>query len=301
MAQEKPPSRDPRLQETETEPTGPRVSVVLVVFHQLQALRRALAALERCRDRDRIEILVLDCGSQDGTAEVDSEFPSISLLRLPHHLGSAKAMNIGIRTAKAELVLFLSPDVEVRPDTISQLADRLEQDTDAAAVCPLLTAPSGEPAPGVFRYPNRDSFASGSLVPMDLDLAQESLAVEYPGRNALLVRKQFIRTINYFDEHYGEYWADADLAVKIRQAGKKIRLYPSIRAVLHPSEDPLSGDALAEADKTLGAAQYIGKYQGFFAGASFRLSAVLKALLSFNFRRFSLLLSGQKLDGTQTS
>jgi len=282
------------------EASGPSVSVVLVAFHQLEALRRSIAALERSQDREHLEILVLDCGSQDGTAEIDSEFPSVSVLRLPHHLGATKAMNIGVRTAKAELVFFLSPNVEVLPGTLSQLIARLEQDTDAAAVCPLLTDPSGQPAPGVFRYPSRESFASGALTPMDLDLTQESIPVEYPGRNALLVRKQFIRTVNYFDEHFGEYWSDADLAVKVRRTGKKIRLYPSIRAVLHPAEDPLEGDALAEADRTLGAAQYIGKYNGFFAGASFRLSAVLSALFRFNFRRFSLLLSGQKLDGTQT-
>jgi hypothetical protein len=277
----------------------PRVSVVLVAFHQLEELRRAIGALEKSQDRAQLEILVLDCGSQDGTAEIDTEFPSVSVLRMPHHVGSTKAMNIGVRTAKAELVMFLSPDIEVLPDTISRLAARLEQDSDAAVACPLLVNPAGEPVPQAFRYPMQDTLASGELVPMALDLEQESIAVEYPGRHALLVRKQFMRTINFFDEHFGEYWADADFAVKVRQAGKKIRLYPSIRVVLHPSEDPLAGDSLADADKTLGAAEYIGKYQGFFAGATFRLSALLKALLSFNFRRFSLLLSGQKLDGTQ--
>lgn len=282
------------------EATGPRVSVVLVVFHQIEPLRRALAALDKSQERERIEVLVLDCGSEDGTAEIDSEFSSISVLRLPHHLGSAKAMNIGIRTAKAELVMFLAPDVEVLPDTIAGLAARLEQDTGAAGACPLLVNPAGEPTPKIFRYPTRETFASGDLPPMNLNLEQESIAVEYPSRAALLIRRQFIRTINFFDEHYGEYWADADVAMKVRQAGKKIRLYPSIRAVLHPGQDPLAGDALAEADRTLGAAQYLGKYEGFFSGASFRLTAVLKALLSFNFRRFSLLLSGQKLDGTQT-
>lgn len=282
------------------EALGPRVSAVLVVFHQLEALRRALAALEKSKERNRLEILVLDCGSQDGTSEIDSEFPSISLLRLPHHIGSAKALNIGIRSAKAELVLFLSPDVTVLPDTIPKLAARLEQDADAAAACPLLTDSEGQPDPHVFRYPTRETLASGQLVPMDLNLQQESITVEYPGRHALLVRKQFIRTVNFLDEHFGEYWVDADLAVKIRQAGRKIRLYPSVRATIHPAPDPLEGDPLGDVDRILGAAQYLSKYQGFVAGLSFRFSAIFSALLRFDFRRFSLLASGQKLDGTQT-
>src|SRR5215472_5828837 len=96
--------------------TGPRVSVVLVAFNQAPQLRRAVQALENSKERDRLEILVVDCGSQDGSSQLDTELPAINMLRLPHHFGAAKAMNIAVRTAKAELVFFLSPDVEVQPD-----------------------------------------------------------------------------------------------------------------------------------------------------------------------------------------
>jgi GT2 family glycosyltransferase len=281
------------------EPVGPRVSVVLAPFNQAPALRRAVEALERSQDRGRLEILVVDCGSQDESARIDAEFPSVSLLRLPHHLGATKAMNIATRTAKAELIFFLSPDVEVLPDTVSRLAARLDSEPDAAAACPLLVDTAGEPASRIFRIPTRETLAAAELPAVALDLTQESVPVEYPGLDALLVRKQFLRGLNFFDERFGQYWADADLAMKIRQSGKKIRLHTAIRAILHPGADPLAGDALAEADRTLGASAFLGKYQGFSAGLSFRLGAILKALAHFEFHRVSLLASGQKLDGSQ--
>src|SRR5580698_7557826 len=128
------------------EPVGPRVSVVLTPFNQASALRRAVEALERSQDRERLEILIVDCGSRAESAQIDGEFPSVSLLRLPHHLSATKAMNIALRTAKAELIFFLPPDVEVLPDTDSKLADKLESEPDAAAACPLLVDPAGEPA-----------------------------------------------------------------------------------------------------------------------------------------------------------
>lgn len=271
--------------------------MILVAFNQAAALRRAIEAADKSKDRERIEILMVDCGSRDESPQLDSSY-SMDMLRLPHHFGATKAMNIATRTAKAELVFFLSPDVEVMPDTITRLADKLEADPDTIAVCPLLVDEQGNPAPGVFRFPTKESFLSG-LEPAQIDVSQESVTVEYPGRLALLVRKQFIRGINYFDEHFGEYWADADLAMRIRAGGKKIRLYPGIRAVRHPDTGTLTGDALAEADKTLGAAAFLSKYQGFFAGFSFRLAAILKALAHGEFRRFGMLASGQKLDGSQ--
>ena len=41
----------------EQEPQAPRVSAILVGYNQAPALQRAVQALERSRDRDRLEIL----------------------------------------------------------------------------------------------------------------------------------------------------------------------------------------------------------------------------------------------------
>jgi len=282
------------------EPSGPRVSAVLVAFNQAPALRRAIEALERSQDRERLEILVVDCGSRDESPRLDADYPAVQILRLPQHFGATRAMNIAMRTAKAELVLLLSPDVEVAPDTVTRLAAYLTEgsgaeDASAAAVCPLLCDPSGQPVSRAYRIPSSAALAAGALEPMNIDLAQESIAVEYAGRDALLVRKQFIRGMNYFDERFGEYWADLDLAMQIRRVGKKIRLYPSIRVTLHPGQDPLQGDAVADTDRILGAAAFLGKYEGFFAGLRFRLAAILKALGRFDLRGLGLLISGEKI------
>ncbi|HEY1755406.1 MAG TPA: glycosyltransferase [Bryobacteraceae bacterium] len=277
------------------EPSGPRVSAVLVSFNQAPALRRAIAALEGSQDRERLEILVVDCGSQDESPRLDAEFPAVQILRLPQHFGATRAMNIAMRTAKAELVLLLSPDVEVLPDTVKRLVSHLDDDGGTVAVCPLLRDSAGEPVSRAYRIPSADELAEGALEPVSIDVTQETVTVEYASRDALLARKQFIRGMNYFDERFGEYWADLDLAMQIRRAGKKIRLYPSIGATIHPGTDPLQGDAVAQSDRILGAAELVGKYEGSFAGLRFRLAAILKALGRFDFRGLSLLVSGEKI------
>jgi hypothetical protein len=50
----------------------------------------------------------------------------------------------------------------------------------------------------------------------------------------------------------------------------------------------------------LGAALLLRKHEGFFAGLTFRLSAILSALLHFDFRLFAALVSGEKV-GSQAS
>jgi GT2 family glycosyltransferase len=291
------PQEEPLVEE----PSGPRVSAVLVSYNQAPQLRRAMEALQRSRDAERLEILVVDCGSQDESSRLDAEYPAINMLRLPHHFGATKAMNIATRTAKADLVFFLSPSVEVGPDTVSHLAASLEEDSGVAAVCPLLVNPAGKPVSKLSRLPTpRDLDPAPPSADLSVPLNGDSIVVEYPGRDAIMVRKQFIRGMNYFDQRFGQHWADADLAMQIRRAGKKIRLYPAIRATLHPEPDPLQEETLSEADRALGASAFFGKYYGFFSGLSFRLVAILKALGRFNFRLLGYLLSGQKLDGTQS-
>jgi GT2 family glycosyltransferase len=178
------------------------------------------------------------------------------------------------------------------------LARLVEDDSDATAVCPLLVDQEGKPASSVSKMPTpQDLYPE----PQSLDLTPESISVQFSSFEALMARKQFIRGMNYFDARYGNSWADADLAMQIRRAGKKIRLYPAIRATLHPGADPLQGDSLAEADRILGAAAFLSKYYGFFSGLSFRLLAILKALGRFNLRLVALVISGQKLDGSQSA
>ena len=86
-----------------------------------------------------MEVLVVDNGSSDESPRLDAEFPNTTFLRLPKNFGRTKAFNIGVRTAVGDLVLFLSPEVEVTPDAIPLLASCLEADAGAVAVCPFLT------------------------------------------------------------------------------------------------------------------------------------------------------------------
>ncbi len=283
-------------QEQQEETIEPKVSAILIGFNQAAALRRAIQALERSQDREHLEILVVDCGSQDESSQLDSEFEGVTMLRLPMHLGATRAMNIGTRTAKAALLFYLSPNVEVAPDTVIKLAERLEADPDAAAVCPLLSDPEGHV---VSRDHRIRAMLAGQESSVEIDAAQDCVEMEHPGLDALMARKQFIKSMNYFDERYGHSWSDADLAMQVRRAQKKIKLYPSIRATFYDAPDSNAGDPLYEADRALGAAAFVGKYDGFFAGLLFRIGAIFRALGRFQFRQIGALVSGQKLDGSQ--
>jgi glycosyltransferase involved in cell wall biosynthesis len=304
------------MEEKQAEAPQLLVSVLIVSRNSIQALRRCVAALEAAADRASLEILVVDNGSTDGCQAIDSEFPEVTVLRLPHHFGLTKARNIGIRTAKAEYLLLLSPDVEMASGSVSKLVEGLQQEKSALAVCPLLVDAQGNtvskvrplPAPDEVRRYWRDPSGLPAHTPVT---GTEPVEVGLHDGKALLIRRQTIQGINYLDEHYGDSWIDAELAYQIRRAGRKILLIPTIQAKLLPVEDlsaelPSRVRAAVDADRAVGASSYIRKNAGWFAGFVFQAGLALSTLasvltltdLGYRTALLSRLISGAKIDGT---
>jgi len=139
--------------------TIPKIAAIIIAHNQAAELRRAIAALERSDQREQLEILVVDCASDDSTAEVAEEFPGITMQRLPENFGATKALNIATRTARAEYLFLLSPDVEVAPDAITRLAEKLDAETSVTGACPLLVDGDGKPVMRARPFPDRQSLA----------------------------------------------------------------------------------------------------------------------------------------------
>ncbi|MBK5294266.1 MAG: glycosyltransferase [Acidobacteriia bacterium] len=299
------------MEEKQPEAVELLVSVLIVTRNTVEPLRRCLEALEKAPDRASFEVLVVDNGSRDGCQSIDSEFPEVTVLRLPHLFGLTKARNIGIRTAKAEHLLLLSPYVVMPPGGVTALAARLRQETGALAVCPLLLDASGTPVSRAHVLPTPDQVKQhwrdpSGLPTLNLPEGSEPLPIGMHDGHALLIRRQTIVGINYLDERYGEAWIDAELAWQIRRAGRKILLLPDLRAELQPVPARFEEDPAGDADFAAGASSYIAKNAGWFAGFLFHTVLVLGTLAGLlTFRRIgyrmalvSRLLSGGKIDGT---
>jgi GT2 family glycosyltransferase len=278
------------------EPKPPKVSVVVVSYNRQQELRRCLEALAASEAPEEMETIVVDNGSTDGSAQLEPEFPHTRFIRIPRNFGLTKAMNLGWRGAQAEYVFFLHEDTEVSPDTVRQLAARLETDAEVTAVAPMLVTTNGNPAPQVGHLPPdgnwRPVFDAGQA---GMPENPQPVAVDYVRGAAVMIRKFFLSAMREIDERYGQYGSDADLCFQIRRAGKKILILPNLRTVHHGGAD----SSLKQADTQIGIARWLAKYHGFVAGLKARAGAALGALARFRLGVFRYVLSGQKIDGTQ--
>jgi GT2 family glycosyltransferase len=290
---------EPKLEEVEAAPAI-KVTALVFSYDSAPALRRCLAALEGSNDRASVEILVVDCGSHDESAQLDSEFSNVTMLRLPRYFGRTKALNIGTRTAAGDYLFFLTPEVEVLPTTIPSLVAHLDAEPETVAVCPLLLDTENRPADQFYRLPTP---ATGlELAPVTVDKTAEVFPVEYATFQAFLVRKFFLKGLNYLDERYGDSWADAELCYQIRRVSRKTSVLPHVTALYTPNSPYAeSARTILAADRVHGGAVYFGKHYGFTAGLLFRLKEILGALFTFRLGLFGALISGAKIDGSQSA
>lgn len=284
------PRSTPQSQETGPQKQAPRVTIVVTSHNRRDMLRACLESLEKSEGREKLQIVVIDNGSSDGSAQLDDDFPNVQWVRLPKNFGLTKAMNLGWRAADAEYVFFLHDDTEAPAGAAMQLADALDSNPDAAAVCPLLVDREGRPAPQLGNLP-----PDGNWLPATVS-GDTPLPVEYPRGAALMARIFYIKANRQIDERFGQFGGDADLAAQFRRASKKILLIPAVRVFHLGAADY---DTHQRADLLMARANFLGKYKGFLAGLAARAGSVFRLLAGFRFGELRYTISGQKIDGTQ--
>jgi dolichol-phosphate mannosyltransferase len=109
------------------------ISVVLPAFNEEDNIQRAVGeclAFLPTRFRD-YEVIVVDDGSRDGTAEAVSRLqasePKLKLLRHPTNLGYGRAIATGFAAARSELVFYTDSDCQFDVREIADLMPLLAQ------------------------------------------------------------------------------------------------------------------------------------------------------------------------------
>jgi rSAM/selenodomain-associated transferase 2 len=99
-----------------------KLSIIVPALNEAQGIREALQALEPLRRRGH-EVIVVDGGSADGTAELAA--PCCDRV-LCGERGRALQMNAGARVASGDALLFLHADTRLPPESDTLIEDSLE-------------------------------------------------------------------------------------------------------------------------------------------------------------------------------
>ena len=122
---------------TGSDPEGERAVPISVVIAAFEAERWVGDAIRSVLDQVPAphELIVVDDGSRDRTAEIASTFPGVLVLRQENR-GAAVARNLGARSAAGEAILFLDADDALLPGAVEALERSMRSFPDARGFIP---------------------------------------------------------------------------------------------------------------------------------------------------------------------
>ncbi len=115
--------------------TDPLVSVITPVFNGENFIRSTLQSVFD-QDYSNFEVIVIDDGSEDGTAQIIKSFPSVRY-HYQQNQGIPRARNAGLSLARGEFVAFIDADDLWMPNKLSLQADHLRKNPEAGCVLTL--------------------------------------------------------------------------------------------------------------------------------------------------------------------
>ncbi len=235
------------------EPERLRISVVVCTYNGSRTIRECLEGLKRV-EYPSFEVIVVDDGSYDGTAEIASEF-DVRLIRTENR-GLSSARNTGMQAATGEIIAYLDDDAIPEVHWLTQLSRAFRTSRHAAIGGPnIAPANGGLVAECVARSPGG---------PVHVLLTDE-VAEHLPGCN-LAVRKSALEAIGGFDEKFRIAGDDVDVCWRLQEQGWTLGFAPGAM-VWHHRRNSL--EAYWKQQKNYGRAEAMlerkwpEKYNGF--------------------------------------
>jgi GT2 family glycosyltransferase len=227
----------------------PKVSVVIINLNGIAHLQQCFASIFKLDyPKDKLEVIVVDNGSSDGSAEfIRQKFNWVKLIENRMNEGFAKPSNDGARAASGEYVAFLNNDMKVKRDWLKELVVSLSKN---GAVC----------AGSVILNWNGDllDFAGGSVsfygMGYHYDFQKEMRQVEptlktdkqilFACGGAMIVDRQIFLKSGGFDEDYFAYYEDVDLGWRLNILGYRVVL--SVKSRVYHRHHGTSGRFASE-------------------------------------------------------
>lgn len=216
------------------------LSFCVVNTSQRELLVRGLDAISRERARLPFasEVLVLDNGSRDGSAEAARAHPAVTeTIALERRRGKALNDSELLRRARGRYALLLNEDSELLPDATLALWRALEDRPDCACAGARLVRPGGAPQASAWRFPTVLTALAGALFLHRLVTVQSTgrdvREVDWCQSAALLIRREAAAQVDFLDGDFFVYSDEVDLARRLRDAGWRSLYVPQAVCVHH--------------------------------------------------------------------
>ena len=166
-------------------------------------------------------IIVENSGNENFKKKIEKKYSNVKCEIMNKNEGYCYGNNFGIKLSKTGLVFVLNPDVRLQSDTLEELDKTSNQINNFAILAPTLISnglKEGFGSTKNYGFNNKTQPATS-----------EFFEVDYIQGCALLLDKNRLKDIGFFDENIFMYYETMDLCKKVRTANKKIYICKKIK------------------------------------------------------------------------
>jgi GT2 family glycosyltransferase len=217
------------------------LSIIIVNYNTAALLKHCIDSVYASGISHSFEIIVIDNASVDNScALIKNEFPEVVLIENKENAGFSKANNLGIKSARGKLLLFLNSDTIVLKNTIDSLVEFLNMNPHAGAVGPRLLNHDRSIQRSWFDFPTplktfsnllgisffilklkkfkafTALFSASGKPAFLLDSIEELRTVDYLTLACLMVKTQLMLELGMLDENIFFYHEDCELGFKLK-------------------------------------------------------------------------------------
>ncbi|MGC9328186.1 MAG: glycosyltransferase family 2 protein [Candidatus Hinthialibacter sp.] len=212
-------------------PDAPWISAVLISWNRRELLQKAVDSLRR-QNYPNLEIIVVDNGSTDGSVEWMRSKSDIRRIENVCNRGASAARNQGTRIAKGDYILYMDSDAELRTENgLQRCVEWMESNPAMAGVA------------GVY-YSDEELKTLWCWSPcMDWQGYFDPEASMKPKTDPPVLstcfsmyRRSILHEVGGFDEYFFYLYEDGDLSDRLRKAGYRLHVDPSIKILHHYAE-----------------------------------------------------------------
>jgi GT2 family glycosyltransferase len=216
--------------------SSPKVAIVILNWNGKKYLEQFLPSVLSTR-YSSFEVVIADNGSTDDSISfLQTNYPSIRLVRFSENLGFAKGYNDALKQVESDYYVLLNSDVEVTDGWLQPQVDLLENDKMIAASQPKILSYNNKK---MFEYAGAAGgwldkygypFAKGRVFDIceeDKGQYDQSEPIFWASGAALFIRSKVFHEMKGFDEYFFAHQEEIDLCWRIQLAGYKIYSCPS--------------------------------------------------------------------------
>ncbi|MDQ5823360.1 MAG: glycosyltransferase family 2 protein [Chloroflexota bacterium] len=242
------------LQEVAGSQDAPDISIVIVSWNTRDLLLQCLRSIQdpAVKEDLRLEMIVVDNASKDGSAEAAKAIAGVRILPLRRNFGYGRANNIGLEKASGRYILILNADTILLPGCLKQMKEFADRKQGVGIVSPRLLNQDGTIQEAAFRFPSL-AMAAMDLFPLPLwvpgrirasvthsalngrygieQIANKPYMIDHPLGACMMLRREAYRECGGFDPRIFMYSEEIDLALRYANAGWECWQVPQARVV----------------------------------------------------------------------